>query len=95
MAISIFSILAILIFGASIYLAYKKEIWKFELILIAGLLVVWGILIWLKSFLVDRLPPLEQLGLVQALLLQVMDKLFFNIVAPVTALLVAVFKKAK
>ena len=94
MAISVFAILAVLIFAASIYLAYKKDTWKFQLILVAGLLVLWLILRWLKGYLAGHL-IFEEVGLVQALLLQVMDKLFFNLIAPVTALLVAVFKKGK
>ena len=94
MAISVFFILAVVIYGLSIYLAYKKGFWKFELILIGGLLVVWFILGQIKAFLAARL-VFEEIGLVKALVLQIMDQLFFNMVAPLKALLVAIYKKGK
>lgn len=94
MAISIFFILAIVVYGISLYLAYKRGFWKFQLILIAGLILVWFLLIQLKAFLATRL-IFEDIGLVKALFLQVMDQLFFNIVAPLTALIVSIKKGGK
>ena len=92
MEISFFFILAIVVYGISLYLAYKGKFLKFQSILIAVLLVIWFLLGRLKAFLTTRL-IFEDVGLVKALLLQVMDALFFNMVAPLTALLVAIAKK--
>ena len=94
MEISVFFILAVVIYGLSLYLAYKGKFIKFQLILIAILLAIWFILGRLKAFLATRL-IFEDVGLVKALLLQVMDALFFNMIAPLTALLVAISKKGK
>ncbi|MBW2979784.1 hypothetical protein KY360_00020 [Candidatus Woesearchaeota archaeon] len=92
MEISVFFILAVVIYGISLYLAHKGKFLKFQSILIAILIAIWLILSQLKNFLAARL-IFEDVGLVKALLLQVMDALFFNMVAPLTALLVAIAKK--
>ncbi len=94
MEISIFLILAIVVYGASLYLAYKKKFIKFQIILIVILLLIWVALGQIKAFLAGRI-IFEEIGLMKALLLQVMDQLFFNMIAPLTALLVAISKKGK
>jgi hypothetical protein len=94
MEISLFFILAIVIYGISLFLAYKGKFIKFQVILILILLAIWAALGQLKIFLSGKI-IFEEVGLVKALLLQVMDQLFFNMIAPLTALLVAISKKSK
>jgi hypothetical protein len=94
MEISLFFILAIVVYGASLYLAYKKKFIGFQITLIVVLLVIWAILGQIKAFIAGKV-IFEEIGLVKALLIQVMDQLFFNMVAPLTALLVSISKKPK
>lgn len=90
--VSVFFIIAIVIYGISMYLAFKHKFWKFQLILLTGLMAIWYFLRWWKGYLADRI-IFEEVGLVKALVLQVMDNLFFNFIAPVTSLVAAMIKK--
>ncbi len=92
--VSVFFIIAIIVYGIGIYISIKHKFWKFQLALIAGLMAIWYFLKWWKGYLSERV-IFEEVGLVKALVMQIMDNLFFNFVAPVTSFLVAMLKRIK